>query len=226
METITPKGWASFQHYKDRRPAWIKLHRELLDNYDFHRLPVASKALAPCLWLLASEYEGGHIPADADMIGFRLRMRADEVIDALTPLIHAGFFVASKVLAECKQDACLEKETERETETDIPPPAESAPKAKSVTFKTWMAQFQHGEEVIRSDDPIFGWAKSVGLTDDMIALAWEAFIDRYADDSKLYTDWRAVFRKAVKGNWLRLWFIRDGHYHLTTTGEQVRRVVA
>jgi hypothetical protein len=32
---LTPKNWKSFQHYKDRAPAWIKLHKALLDDYNF-----------------------------------------------------------------------------------------------------------------------------------------------------------------------------------------------
>jgi hypothetical protein len=118
MATITPKNWAEFQHYKDRKPSWIKLHRDILDNFDYHCLPLASKALAPCLWLLASEYDGGHVPADWRLIAFRLRMTEQEVIDAVTPLISSGFFVASEPLADCKQDACLEKEKEKEKERE------------------------------------------------------------------------------------------------------------
>lgn len=129
MNTITPKGWESFQHYKDRKPAWIKLHRDLLDNYDFHCLPIASKALAPCLWLLASEYEGGAIPADWSLISFRLRMSAQEVQDAVTPLIKNGFFVASTSLADGKRGACLETEREEETERDSVPNGTVSPPA-------------------------------------------------------------------------------------------------
>ncbi len=110
---LTPKNWGSFQHYKDRSPAWIKLHRGLLDDYTFSRLPVASRALAPLLWLLASEYEGGEITASHEELSFRLRMTTKELVDALTPLTDSGFFLASGVLAECKQDACLEKRERR-----------------------------------------------------------------------------------------------------------------
>ena len=49
---IRPKNWHSFQHYKDRDPTWIKLHKKLLDDYEFQSLPLASRALAPMLWLL------------------------------------------------------------------------------------------------------------------------------------------------------------------------------
>jgi hypothetical protein len=48
------KNWKTCQHYKKRNPPWIKLHRSTLDDLDFLKLPVASKALAPYLWLLAS----------------------------------------------------------------------------------------------------------------------------------------------------------------------------
>lgn len=148
MSTITPKGWDSFQHYKDRKPAWIKLHRDLLDNFDFHRLPVASKALAPCLWLLASEYEGGAIPADMDLIGFRLRMSAPDVASALTPLIDAGFFIASAVLADCKRSACLEKEKEKEKEgegeRDI-----RAPRSSYLNATDLVNEYQVDEQVAK-----------------------------------------------------------------------------
>ena len=52
---LTPKNWHAFQHYNKRNPPWIKLHRALLDDYEFSQLPVESRALAPMLWLIASE---------------------------------------------------------------------------------------------------------------------------------------------------------------------------
>lgn len=105
MTYIVPKKWASFQHYKDRSPSWLKLHKSLLDDYDFHSLQVASRALAPMLWLLASEYDEGKLPLDYDMISFRLRSTPKEVKAAVSPLIDKGFFIlyqdASGSLAEC-----------------------------------------------------------------------------------------------------------------------------
>ena len=112
---ISPKNWTEFQHYKNRRPPWIKLYRTLLDDVEFHCLPDASKALAIMLWLLASEHESGSINADPKALAFRLRTTPDKMRTALKPLIDGGFFVASTALAGCKQDAI--PETERETET-------------------------------------------------------------------------------------------------------------
>jgi len=111
---LTPKDWERFQHYKDRSPSWIKLHHSLLDNFDFHCLQVASRALAPMLWLLASEHPDGKIVASPEEIAFRLRMPIDQFVEALSPLIDAGFFDASELLAERYQDASPEKERYRE----------------------------------------------------------------------------------------------------------------
>lgn len=90
---LTPKNWGEFQHYKDRSPSWIKLHKALLDDFEFASLPVESRALAPMLWLLASENDSGAIDATLDKLGFRLHMTAKEVAEALHPLIEAGFFI-------------------------------------------------------------------------------------------------------------------------------------
>lgn len=113
------KNWASFQHYKDRSPPWIKLHRSLLDDLDFHRLPIASKALAPMLWLLAAESADGLVRIDDEFLMFRLRWAVDDLHDAIKPLIVNGFLIpASEALAPCKQDATPE-ERRGETETEV-----------------------------------------------------------------------------------------------------------
>ena len=60
---LIPKNWVDHQHYKDRNPPWIKLHRKLLNDRAFMCLPLASKALAPLLWLLAAETKDGAFDA-------------------------------------------------------------------------------------------------------------------------------------------------------------------
>lgn len=126
--TFTPKNWKSFQHYKDRAPAWIKLHKGLLTDFTFSRLPLASRALAPMLWLLASEYEEGAITASLEEIAFRLHVTEQDLSDAITPLISSGFFVSSDTLAKPAQADSLEKEdignidqTEKEATASAPP---------------------------------------------------------------------------------------------------------
>ena len=118
---LQPKNWAVFQHYKDRCPPWIKLHRDLLNDRVFMCLPIASKALAPLLWLLASEAKDGKFDGSLDELVFRLHISPKEYEDGVKPLIDKGFFIiASGVLAESYQVAIpeTEGETEREAETE------------------------------------------------------------------------------------------------------------
>lgn len=121
MARIRPDKWETFQHYKDRDPTWIKLHKKLLDNFAFQRLPLASRALAPMLWLLASEDKDGWIDLDIEEIAFRLRVSEEEISSAIKPLIDKAFFVldgdASGALAEPERNASPEKETETQVET-------------------------------------------------------------------------------------------------------------
>lgn len=143
---IQPNNWGEFQHYRDRNPTWIKLHKKLLDDFEFHRLPLASRALAPMLWLLASENQEGVIDADPELLAFRLRCTIKEIEAALSPLIGKGFFHVvqfdSKLLAEPEQHASPEninKEqnpTEKETTLsgsapDAKPPDKPNPKAEA-----------------------------------------------------------------------------------------------
>ncbi|WP_316159685.1 DnaA N-terminal domain-containing protein [Bradyrhizobium sp. SZCCHNRI3042] len=141
---LVPKNWKEFQHYRDRKPAWIKLHGAILDDFEYFRLPVASKALAPLLWLLAREYEGGEITASLEEVAFRMRMPVPELVEALRPLLAAKFFFYDKDMPECfqsdsgplaprKQDAMPEKEgeTERETERHSPSTVAAATAAEA-----------------------------------------------------------------------------------------------
>jgi len=116
---LQPKNWAVFQHYKDRCPPWIKLHRDLLNNREFICLPIASKALAPMLWLLASEAKDGVFDASVEELTFRLRITEKEYRDGIKPLIDKGFFlISSGVLADRYQHAIPETETEGETKKE------------------------------------------------------------------------------------------------------------
>ena len=114
---LKPKNWDKFQHYKDRCPPWIKLHRDILNDRIFASLPIANKALAPLLWLLASESKDGSFNADSEELAFRLHIASKEIAEGLKPLIDKGFFVdASTMLAPCLQVAIPERERETERE--------------------------------------------------------------------------------------------------------------
>jgi hypothetical protein len=119
---IVPNNWAELQHYKERCPPWVKLHKKLLDNFEFQSLPVASRALAPMLWLLASEHHNGVLDASPQKLSFRLRLSVSDASDALKPLIENKFFSVvaddSPLLAPRKHDATPETEAEQRERRD------------------------------------------------------------------------------------------------------------
>lgn len=90
-------------------------------------LPLASKALAPFFWLLASESKGseGTFDASTENLVFRLHISVKEIEHGRKHLIENGFFIdASKCLqhaSKCLQHARpeRERETEEETETEL-----------------------------------------------------------------------------------------------------------
>lgn len=115
------KDWHKFQHFKDRRPPWVKLYRELLDDIDWHELDArAAKALV-MLWLIASENDG-YLP-ETKKLAFRLRMSETAALDVLSKLSHwleQGDIKA--ISGRYQSDAPeTEVETEVEGETEIAP---------------------------------------------------------------------------------------------------------
>lgn len=112
-EWLCVKNWMRFQHYKHRNPPWIKLHRSLLDDYEFSCLQDASKAHLMLIWVFASGHDG-KVPNDPAYIQNRLGL--SELPDVQI-LIDKGFLLsASTTLAPCMQNADSEKsrvETEK-----------------------------------------------------------------------------------------------------------------
>ena len=141
---LIPKNWVSFQHYKHRSPPWIKFHRSILNDRNYSSLPLASKALAPLMWLLASESKDGTFDGSLDELVFRLHITPKDYQDGVKPLIDKGFFiVASGVLAECKQLAIPERETEKEIETEKRQRATSVAPPDGVSQSVWQEFVNH-----------------------------------------------------------------------------------
>ena len=185
---LQPKNWAIFQHYKDRCPPWIKLHRDLLNDRAFMRLPIASKALAPMLWLLASESKDGVFDGSLDELVFRLHITPKEYQDGVKPLIDNDFFIlVSGVLAERKQVAIPETETETETEGEtetkkkatIVAPPEGVSNSVWQEFKTLRKAkrapiTQRAIDAISSESQKIGWTLEKAL-EECVVRGWQAF---------------------------------------------------
>jgi hypothetical protein len=109
------KNWHKFQHFKDRKPPWVKLYRDLLDDIDWHELDPMSAKVLVMLWLIASE-EDGNIP-EAKRLAFRLRMSEKDTKECLIKLSHWLDHDDINTISEGYQDDAPETETETEVET-------------------------------------------------------------------------------------------------------------
>jgi hypothetical protein len=112
-------NWDRFQHYKDRNPPWIKLHRELLQSHTWVTGDDASRALAIACMLLAAATEN-KIPADPAYLRRVAYLNSEP---DLSHLLSTQFVEmidenggASTALARCLQVARPETEAETETE--------------------------------------------------------------------------------------------------------------
>jgi hypothetical protein len=115
--SIKIKNWQKHQHFKDRRPPWVKLYRELLDDPDWHDLNPDDAKLLVGMWLVASEdpnMQGG-LP-DTKKLAFRLRTTEKHLIHALTRLSNWLEQDDIKAISERYQVDAPETETETERE--------------------------------------------------------------------------------------------------------------
>ena len=152
------KNWKKFQHFKDRRPPWIKLYRDLLDDEEFYTLdPLAAKTLV-LLWLLASEDEthAGILPP-IKKIAFRLRMTENALESIISRLDHWVRRDDITMISPRYQDGPSETEAEAyELETDTPEP--KSPKIQTPKEVPAM----ESREVVTVEQVVEAW-NQIGL---------------------------------------------------------------
>lgn len=126
--------WSTYQHYKDRNPPWIKLHREMMTSRTWVSLDDSGRVLAVACMMLAAA-TGNKIPADASYVRRVAYLNSDP---DFAPLLSIGFVelidenskTASATLAHdsvTKADACSETEQRQSRAEQSAPGAESKP---------------------------------------------------------------------------------------------------
>lgn len=117
------RNWEKHQHYKDRRPPWIKLLVEMLDDYELTHLTYVTQLLYDRLLLLAARTDN-NIPHDPAWIATQTHITQDRVTEGVESLVAMRFLSvadgkrsASKAIARRKQNAMPETEAYTETDT-------------------------------------------------------------------------------------------------------------
>lgn len=120
------KNWKKFQHFKDRKPPWIKLYRDILDDVEWHELDAQSAKVLVMLWLIASENENGELPSTKSL-AFRLRLTESSIKSTLNKLLHWLDQDDITAISDVYQDDAPETETEtkKERETKVEAKEES-----------------------------------------------------------------------------------------------------
>lgn len=110
--TVAVKNWTRFQHFKDRKPPWIKLYRDLLDDPDWHDLSGDDAKGLVMIWLIASEDEDrlGRLP-DSRKLAFRLRITQDQA-DQLLNRLSRWLAYDDEPISSRYHDDAPEKETD------------------------------------------------------------------------------------------------------------------
>ena len=144
------RNLGKYQHYRDRNPPWVKLHRDLLEDYDFEQLPDATKAHAMLLLLLASRLEN-ESPNDPEWIARKIGARSKVEV---AKLLESRFLetcgaecsqLASDALASCDTSATVEGEKRErrgrveKRERSLPLPSALASPEFEQAWKEWVA---------------------------------------------------------------------------------------
>jgi replicative superfamily II helicase len=191
------RNWEKFQHYKDRAPPWIKLHRDLLTSRTWVSGDDASRALAVACMLLAAATDN-KIPADAAYVRRVAYLNSDPDLAKLadTDFIEfidengAALADASNLLAKCTECSPGERrEEERREEERREEKSRDARKRATRLPEDWKAE-----------QALLEWARSQRPDLDP-SEEQEKFRDYYLslsghNGTKL--DWTRTFR-----NWIR-----------------------
>ena len=200
------KNWSKFQHFKDRRPPWVKLYREILDDIEWHELDaLASKVLVMC-WLIASEDEG-RLP-NTKTLAFRLRLSEKQTIDCLNKLSHWLEQDDINVISERNQSDSLEteRETEKEKETETKNAVAPIVFQESVSYDVWEAFKKHRKKKkaeltqlvvdgIQHQATLAGWRLEDAFKETIIR-GWTSFKADWVADKQNQTE--TVYQRSMR----------------------------
>jgi hypothetical protein len=203
------KNWTKFQHFKDRRPPWVKLYRDILDDLEWHELdPLAAKVLV-MLWLIASENEG-RIP-DNKTLAFRLRLTELKTKEIIIKLSHWLEQDDINKISKGYQVDLPEKETETELETET----------KREKNATSVACPPDVDQQIWDDWKQLRKAKKAPVTETVVNSARKEAAKANIEFSDFLSIWCARGSQGLQADW-----IKPDERNLTKIGQRNANVLS
>ena len=205
------KNWTKFQHFKDRRPPWVKLYRDILDDLEWHELdPLAAKVLV-MLWLIASENEG-RIP-DNKTLAFRLRLTELKTKEIIIKLSHWLEQDDINKISKGYQVDLPERETETETELET--------ETKREKNATSVACPPDVDQQIWDDWKQLRKAKKAPVTETVVNSARKEAAKANMEFSDFLSIWCARGSQGLQADW-----IKPDERNLTKTGQRNANVLS
>lgn len=190
------KNWAEFQHYKDRNPPWIKLHRALLDDYEFASLQDASKAHLMLIWLFASQRDG-RIPNDPAFLKKKLGLEREP---NLQTFIDQGLLIPEQNASTNTEQGASELRLEayKASETEIPPSPPAGKNGANGEHRARKKPATRAPDSFEITEPMWAWAQEQGVVHERIETETAKFLDHHKAKGSAFIDWPAAWRK-----WMR-----------------------
>ena len=92
---LTIRSFDKLQHFKKKRPPWVKLYRDLPLDYPFINLQEDAKLTFVFLTIVASEHDN-RIPYDIEFLHKRMAISEDTITNGLGELFDTGMVSVSK----------------------------------------------------------------------------------------------------------------------------------
>ena len=171
--SIKIRNWHKFQHFKDRKPPWIKLYRDILDDILWHELDSDAAKCLISFWLIASEH-GGYLPTTKEL-AFRLRTTEKSIksnISKLSPWLEQDDIKPISdinAISSGYQETRLETETETETEKRDALPSWLDVEKWTAYVKTRKAQARKPESLKAALDKLEGFMRAGHNPNEIIA---------------------------------------------------------
>lgn len=184
--------WRKYQHYRDRSPPWVKLHKSLLSSRAWVILDDASRALAIACMMLAGDTDN-RIPDDPEYVR---RAGCLNQLPEFGPLVESGFLElidptvadASNVLADCYREESKAKQS-----TDGV--------SKTPVFKDNPTTPRSVDDWKPSEKAIHALCFEFTLSASDRQRYEEAFRDRCRGGDYKCRDFDGVFLRSVKEDW-------------------------